>query len=63
MAEADPAHEAPMRLRATPEGSARAVLYARVSTRGQAGRGYSLAQQVEALREHAACAGYQISRR
>jgi site-specific DNA recombinase len=29
------------------------ILYARVSTRGQAERGYSLRQQIEALRTHA----------
>ena len=31
----------------------RAILYARVSTDEQARSGYSLAQQIEALREHA----------
>ena len=36
------------------EGSKRAILYARVSTEEQAKRGYSLAQQLEALREYAA---------
>ena len=60
MAEAHPASEASTRPLATPEGPARAVLYARVSTRGQAGGGYSLAQQVEALREHAARRGYDV---
>ena len=35
------------------EGSKRAILYARVSTEEQAKRGYSLAQQLEALREYA----------
>src|SRR5829696_6317573 len=36
------------------------ILYARVSTRGQAERGYSLRQQVEALTEHAANNGYDV---
>ncbi len=36
----------------------RAVLYARVSTDEQARRGYSLAQQLEALREYANREGY-----
>ena len=38
----------------------RTVLYARVSTREQARHGYSLAQQLEALRERAARAGYEV---
>jgi site-specific DNA recombinase len=38
----------------------RAILYARVSTRGQVSDGYSLAQQMEALRQHAARMGYEI---
>lgn len=38
----------------------RAVLYARVSTQEQATKGYSLAQQMEALREYAACEGYEV---
>jgi site-specific DNA recombinase len=38
-----------------------AVLYARVSTKGQAESGYSLRQQVEALRGWAAAEGYEIS--
>src|SRR5215212_3099383 len=38
----------------------RAVLYARVSTGEQARSGYSLAQQMEALREYAAREGYAI---
>jgi site-specific DNA recombinase len=38
----------------------RAVLYARVSTEEQATKGYSLAQQMEALRTHAACEGYEV---
>ncbi len=42
------------------EGSKRAILYARVSTEEQAKRGYSLAQQLEALREYAASQGYEV---
>jgi site-specific DNA recombinase len=38
----------------------RAVLYARVSTDEQARSGYSLAQQLEALREYAAREGYEV---
>ncbi len=38
----------------------RAVLYARVSTEEQVKSGYSLAQQMEALRDYAAREGYQI---
>src|SRR5215211_7496136 len=38
----------------------RAVLYARVSTNEQARSGYSLAQQIEALREYAAREGYEV---
>ena len=41
-------------------GAKRAVLYARVSTDEQARSGYSLAQQIEALREYAAREGYEI---
>ena len=41
-------------------GPKRAILYARVSTDEQARSGYSLAQQIEALREYAARAGYEI---
>src|SRR5215207_5642228 len=37
-----------------------AILYARVSTDEQARSGYSLAQQLEALREYAAREGYEI---
>jgi site-specific DNA recombinase len=37
-----------------------AILYARVSTDEQARSGYSLAQQIEALREHAAREGYDV---
>src|SRR3712207_3213528 len=38
----------------------RAVLYARVSTDEQARSGYSLAQQLEALRDYAAREGYEV---
>jgi site-specific DNA recombinase len=38
----------------------RAVLYARVSTDEQVRSGYSLAQQIEALREYAARDGYEV---
>jgi predicted site-specific integrase-resolvase len=38
----------------------RAILYARVSTDEQARSGYSLAQQIEALRAHAASEGYEV---
>src|SRR5829696_6453664 len=41
-------------------GPKRAILYARVSTDEQARSGYSLAQQMEALREYAAREGYEI---
>jgi site-specific DNA recombinase len=41
-------------------GSRRAILYARVSTDEQARSGYSLAQQMEALREYAAREGYEV---
>ncbi len=37
-----------------------AVLYARVSTKKQAIGGYSLRQQLEALRQHAARSGYEV---
>jgi hypothetical protein len=37
-----------------------AILYARGSTDEQARSGYSLAQQLEALREYAAREGYEI---
>jgi site-specific DNA recombinase len=37
-----------------------AILYARVSTDEQARSGYSLAQQIEALREYAAREGYEV---
>ncbi len=41
-------------------GPKRAILYARVSTEEQARSGYSLAQQIEALRGYAAREGYEI---
>jgi site-specific DNA recombinase len=41
-------------------GPRRAVLYARVSTDEQARSGYSLAQQMEALREHVVREGYEV---
>jgi site-specific DNA recombinase len=44
----------------TRDGSKRAVLYARVSTDEQARSGYSLAQQLDALREYATQEGYEV---
>ena len=41
-------------------GPKRAIIYARVSTEEQARSGYSLAQQMEALREYAAREGYEV---
>ena len=41
-------------------GRKRAILYARVSTEEQARSGYSLSQQLEALREHARQEGYSV---
>src|SRR5215207_175544 len=41
-------------------GPKRAILYARVSTDEQARSGYSLAQQLEALREYTAHEGYEV---
>src|SRR5687768_11937788 len=41
-------------------GPKRAILYARVSTDEQARSGYSLAQQIEALREYATREGLQV---
>jgi site-specific DNA recombinase len=41
-------------------GPKRAILYARVSTDEQARSGYSLAQQLEALRDYAAQEGYEV---
>ena len=42
------------------ENRKRAVLYARVSTDEQAKKGYSLTQQLEALREYASREGYEV---
>ncbi len=47
-------------LSANGHGPKRAILYARVSTEEQARSGYSLAQQLEALREYATSEGYEI---
>src|SRR4051794_12462770 len=47
-------------MRGKDESSKRAILYARVSTEEQAKKGYSLPQQLEALREHAAREGYEV---
>jgi hypothetical protein len=41
-------------------GPKRAILYARVSTDEQARSGYSLAQQIEALRAYAGQEGYEV---
>src|SRR5215217_7872223 len=41
-------------------GPKRAILYARVSTEEQARSGYSLAQQLEALRDYATRKGYEV---
>ena len=41
-------------------GPKRAILYARVSTDEQARSGYSLAQQLEALREYAVREGFEV---
>jgi DNA invertase Pin-like site-specific DNA recombinase len=41
-------------------GPKRAILYARVSTDEQACSGYSLAQQIEALRAYASREGYEV---
>ena len=41
-------------------GPKRAILYARVSTDEQARSGYSLAQQMEALKAYAAQEGYEV---
>lgn len=41
-------------------GPKRAILYARVSTDEQARSGYSLAQQIEALREYVTREGYEV---
>src|SRR5215212_2622910 len=42
------------------DSTKRAILYARVSTEEQARSGFSLAQQLEALREYASREGYEI---
>ena len=42
-------------------GPKRAILYARVSTDEQARSGYSLAQQIEALRDYAAREGHEVA--
>ena len=44
-------------------GPMRAILYARVSTDEQARSGYSLVQQIEALRAFGSCRGTRSSRR
>src|SRR5215204_5108657 len=41
-------------------GSRNAILYARVSTEEQVRSGYSLAQQMEALKAYAAREGYEV---
>src|ERR687883_248032 len=41
-------------------GTRRAILYARVFTDEQARSGYSLAQQIEALRDYASREGYEV---
>ena len=41
-------------------GPQRVILYTRVSTDEQARSGYSLAQQLEALRAYAAREGYEV---
>src|SRR5215211_5787922 len=41
-------------------GPKRAILYARVSTDEQARSGFSLAQQIEALKDYAAREGYEV---
>jgi site-specific DNA recombinase len=40
--------------------SKKVILYARVSTQEQVEKGYSLAQQIEALRQYAVREGYEI---
>jgi len=42
------------------QGPKRAILYTRVSIDEQARSGYSLAQQIEALRDYAAREGYEV---
>jgi DNA invertase Pin-like site-specific DNA recombinase len=41
-------------------GPKQAILYARVSTEEQTRSGYSLAQQLEALRAHTTREGYEV---
>src|SRR5919107_4202195 len=53
-------HRRVSKKRGNGEGSKRAILYARVSTEEQAKKGYSLAQQLEALREYAFREGYEV---
>src|SRR5918999_3512838 len=53
-------HRRVSKKRGNGEGSKRAILYARVSTEEQAKKGYSLAQQLEALREYALREGYEV---
>ena len=43
-------------------GPRKAILYARVSTEEQARSGFSLAQQMEVLREYVAREGYEVLR-
>ena len=42
------------------EGARTAVPYAKASTKGQAGGGHSLRQQIEALRGWAGAEGYEV---
>src|SRR5215208_8230419 len=44
----------------TTDSPERAILYARVATEEQARSGYSLAQQLEALRQYAHREGYEV---
>ena len=46
--------------KANGHGAKGTVLYARVSTEEQAKRGYSLAQQLEALRAYAGREGHEV---
>ena len=54
------AEDQPPRNDAPGHGPTRAILHARVSTDEQARSGYSLVQQLEALREYAAREGYEV---
>src|SRR5918994_6769856 len=47
-------------MRSVPQTPKRAVLYARVSTDEQAEKGYSISDQLRALRDHAAREGYDV---